>query len=242
MHNLKVWTFHPNSRNATFFMVLAIIFLVLQKSLQSGLPFMNLAFLKKVLVDEWVVLLFLLPALFATLKQRKSAPRFFIVFCGVVAFRSLESLFLDFNKLVLLVLFFHVVISYGFYQLLEWTYGRASFTPNFTCDGLFRPMGRAIEVQVKVDDAIVRGRLTNWDEDGAFLWLADKLPARARNVAVTVFWENHEFQAKGTIVSGTWDGTGIGIEWHTTTVETEDGWKNLMALFGDYGYDPSLLR
>jgi hypothetical protein len=242
MHNLKVWTFHPNSRNAIVFMVLAALFLVLQQSLQSGLPFMNAAFLKKVAADEWAVLIFFIPALISTLQQRRSSPKLFALYVSVVAFRSLEGLFLDFNKLVLLVLFFHIVISYGFYQLLTWTYSRAAFSPNFRSDNLYTPMGRVIESELAIDSQILNGRLTNWDEDGAFFWLEDSIPKNAQDLLVKVKWENHVFQAKGTIVSATWDGKGIGIEWADTSVKTEEGWNNLMALFSDYGYDPRLLR
>lgn len=242
MHNLKVWTFHPNSRNALVFMALAVLFLILQQSLQSGLPFLNGAFLKKVLIDEWSVLIFFIPALFATVLQHRMAPRFFALYSAFIAFRSLEGLFLDFNKLVLFVLFFHVVISYGFYQILTWTYSRASFTPNFTEDSLHPPMGRQIPVEVKLGETNAMGRLTNWDAEGAFIWLDEKLTARARIGDVRVTWEGHHFEAKGTIVSGTWDGRGVGIEWKNVPVEKEEGWSNLMALFNDYGYDPRLLR
>lgn len=242
MHNLKVWSFHPNSRNAIIFMGLSVLFLILQQSLQSGLPFMNGAFLKKVVSDEWPVLLFLAPALYTTAKQYRIAPNFFALFTASVVFRSLEGLFLDFNKLVLLVLFFHIMMSYGFYQLLNWTYSRASFSPNFRSDNLHIPMGRSIHAQVVLNDQILSGRLTNWDSDGAFVWLEGKLPTSATVVELLVSWEGHSFKAKGTIVSATWDGQGIGIEWEHTTVRTEEGWDNLMALFEDYGYEPQLLR
>lgn len=242
MRNLKVWTFHPTSRNAILFMLLSVLFLVLQQSLQSGLPFMNTAFLKKVLLDEWPVLVFIIPALYSTFKQHRRAPKYFALYAMVVAFHSLEGLFLDFNKLVLLVLFFHVVIAYGFYQLLTWTYARAAFTPNFKADTLHIPMGKMINVEIKSGENLIQGRLTNWDEDGAFIWLEQKCPLPSSHVTVSINWEGYIFEAKGTIVSGTWDERGIGIEWRHSIIEIETGWKNLMAVFSDYGYDPRLLR
>lgn len=242
MQNLKVWTFHPTSRNAVLFMLLSVVFIVLQQSLQSGLPFLNAIFLRKVMLDEWPIIVFILPALYSILRQHRSAPRYFALYAIVVAFHSLEGLFLDFNKLVLLVLFFHVVIAYGFYQLLTWTYARAPFTPNFTPDTLHTPMGKTIDVEVKSGEHLIKGRLTNWDEDGAFIWLEEKISKSIPRVSVSIVWEGHRFEAKGTIVSGTWDERGIGIEWRHSIVETENGWKNLMAVFSDYGYDPKLLR
>lgn len=242
MDNLKVRSFHPTSRNALLFMLLSLVFLVLQKSLQSGLPFLNLAFLKKVTADEWPVLVLGLPAAYTTFRQRRSAPRWFALFTALVTFRALEGLFLDFNKMVLVVLFCQVVISYAFYQLMVWTSTRASFAPNFSTDGLHLPMGRCIPVTVSTGTKESAGRLTNWDEDGAFIWLESPLPPAARVASVRVRWEGHDFHEKGSIVSGTWDETGIGIEWDKSSLENEESWATLMAIFADYGYEPKLLR
>ena len=242
MDNLKVWTFHPTSRNALGFIFLSVLFLVLQQSLQSGLPFLNVAFLKKVLTDQWLLIMISLPAVYTTLRQRKTAPRWFAIFTAFVAYRSLEGLFLDFNKLVLVVLFFHVVISYAFYQLMQLTYTRAAFSPNYAVDTLHTPMGMPIPVSLAHGNLTLTGRLTNWDDDGAFVWLESELDSTVKVVSIQVLWEGHVFQEKGAVVSGTWDGKGIGIEWEKTLPTEEDGWCNLMALFEDYGYEPKLLR
>jgi len=63
MQNLKVRTFHPTLRNVMIFVLLSLAFIVLQRSLQSGLPFMNRVFLWGGVRSEWPLILLALPVL-----------------------------------------------------------------------------------------------------------------------------------------------------------------------------------
>lgn len=242
MKLLKVRTFHPTMRNTLIFMVLSIVFLLLQQSLQVGVPFLNGTFLKNSGRQLLVVFLLAIPTASVIFKHSKWAPGAFAIFCAFIAFKSLEALFLDFNKLLLVVLFTHVAISYVFYQLLHLTLSRASFEPNFRSNELHSPLGERILAQVTWNNEILTGALCNWDESGAYFKLDVPGPKLARNVDVTVSWHDHEFRAKGTIVTETWDGRGIGIEWDNQSNTDEHSWHMLMTLFEEYGYEPHLLR
>lgn len=242
MQKLKVRTFHPTARNTIVFVVLSAALIVLQNSLQSGLPFLNFTFLTKMLKDEWLLWVLALPVVFATARHMPSCTQFFALFSGYVAFRSLEGLFLSFDKLVLIVLFFHVVFSYGFYQLLVWTFERAYFSPNYREDAQTSPMGVTVQASFQTENQIFSGRLTNWDDEGAFLFLDQPLAHGPYRGKVEVLWEGHVFEAKGSVVSETLDGKGIGIEWIKDNEPVRGTWSEFIALLGDYGLDPRLLR
>jgi hypothetical protein len=242
MQKLKVRTFHPTARNALAFVLLSAIFIVLQNSLQSGLPFLNATFLTKMLRDEWLLWLLALPVGFATFRHVPSSAHFFALFCGYVAFRSMEGLFLSFDKLVLMVLFFHVVFSYGFYQLLVWTFQRAYFSPNYRSDIQATPLGITLTCTLQADGRVHSARLTNWDDEGAFLFLDEPLSHSCQECSVDVLWEGHTFQAKGSVVSWTLDARGIGVEWMKNSELSQGTWTEFITLMGDYGLDPRLLR
>jgi len=242
MQNLKVWTFHPATKNTMIFMVLSIFFLILQKSLQSSLPFLNIVFLQKSMMDEWGILIISIPAFFMTYRHNHHARYFFAIFCSAIVFRSLEGLFLNFNKVLMVVLFIYVCMSYTFYQLLNWSFTRAVFSPNYLLDNLHAPMAYRIPVNVTSDGKIYDGHLTNWDQEGAFLFLNKPWDDRIREITVDIVIEGHGFGAKGSVVTATWDGKGIGVEWTKKSLPGKLSWSALVDLFEDMGWEPRLLR
>ena len=224
------------------FMVLSLFFLILQKSLQSSLPFLNIVFLQKSIIDEWGILIISITAFVMTYRQNHNARYFFGIFCAAVIFRSLEGLFLNFNKILMIVLFTYVCMTYTFYQLLNWSFTRAIFSPNYLIDNLHSPMALRIPVKVTNEDKIFEGYLTNWDQEGAFLFLDQVWDDRIRDVTVDIQLEGHDFGAKGSVVSATWDGKGIGVEWNKKSLPGKLSWSALVDLFEDLGWEPRLLR
>lgn len=242
MNNLKVWTFHPVARNALFFVLLSLFFIILQKSLHSNLPFMNRSFIEKVLQDEWPLLLCALPAVLMIFRHRSYSRYAFTIFCAAVMFRSLEGLFLDFNKVLMAVLFLYVCLAYTFYQLLKWTFSRAVFTPNYPHDILSEPMSHKIHATVTCGDLTKSCLLTNWDAEGAFIYLYEEWPTKVKTAELIVKIGEISFVAKGSVVAVTLDNRGIGVEWSKTSSNQGLPWRSLVALFDDLGWSPQLLR
>ncbi len=242
MQNLKVWTFHSTARNTLFFIVLSFLFLVLQRSLQSSLPFLNTVFFKKTVFDEWFIWIGSLPACWLVFRHQSSSRTAFALFCGLVVFRSLEGLFLNFNKVLMIVLFMYVCMAYAFYQLLTWTFSRAIFSPNFREDDLHAPMAHRIPLVLKVGEGTVRGYLTNWDSEGAFIYLEEPWSDAAKKAQLELVIEGECFGAKGSVVTVTMDGKGIGLEWDKEPILEKRSWSSLVELFNDLGWTPHLLR
>jgi hypothetical protein len=242
MNNLKVWTFHPVARNALLFVLLSFFFIVLQKSLHSNLPFMNRSFLEKVFFDEWPLLVIALPAVLMIFRHQGYSRYAFTFFCAAVMFRSLEGLFLDFNKILMVVLFIYVCLAYTFYQLLKWTFSRAVFTPNYPQDILTEPMSHKIHAVLVCGDISKPCLLTNWDSEGAFIYLHEEWPAKVKSAELSIKIGEHSFAAKGSVVAVTWDNRGIGVEWNNTHSNQGLPWKSLVTLFDDLGWSPQLLR
>lgn len=242
MQNLKVWTFHPTARNTLVFIVLSLLFLILQRSLQSSLPFMNVVFLRKTLIEEWPILVGALPALWLVFRHRASARYAFVFFCVLVVFRSLEGLFLNFNKVLTIVLFIHVCMAYAFYQLQSWTFNCAVFSPNFRSDNLRAPMAHRIPLVLVADGASYRGYLTNWDSEGAFVYLESAWSDSSKKASMELVIEGEKFGAKGSVVTVTLDRRGIGLEWDKTPLAEKRSWGSLIELFDNLGWSPHLLR
>lgn len=242
MQNLKVWSFSPVARNAISFMVLSVFFVVLQKSLHASVPYLNLTFLKKALLDEWLVVALLVPAVFHVARHDGRSRYLFGLFCCAVVVRSLEGLFLNFNKVLMVVLFLYICIAYTFSQLISYAFSRASYSPNYAPDILGEPMAKKIPVVVAKGGVEHAGHLTNWDTSGVFVYLAPAWTAGPGPVDFSVELEGHRFQAKGAVVCATLDGRGIGIELTEDQVSEPLTWTSMVDLLADFGWEPSLLR
>jgi hypothetical protein len=242
MNNLKVWTFHIATRNTLIFIIFSILLVILQKSLQSNLPFLNTVFLKRALLDEWYIVLSALPAMWLLIRHKINAKYAFGFFCILVTFRSLESLILNFNKISMMILFIYVCLAYSFFQLLSWTFSRSMFSSNYLVDELHDPMSLKIPIELKIADQSYQGHLTNWDSQGVFVYLDRPWVSKRRNVVAEVLLQGHRFGAKGTVVTATLDRRGIGLEWKNTKLPELQPWESLMELFDDFGWIPQLLR
>ena len=240
--NLKVTSFHPGAKNALLFVLLSLFFVVLQRSLQSSLPFMNWVFLQTTLLAEWPLLFLALPTSLMLLKHRHYARYALAIFCGWVIFRSLEGLFLNFNKVLMVMLFIYVCMSYTFYQLLSWIFSRAIFSPNFTRQDLRPPMAHRINVQISLRGQNYAGYLTNWDPEGAFIYLAEPWTRELGELELSVLLEGKEFAAVGRLATMTWDARGIGVEWNKAVIPGKLPWNSLVELFQELGWQPELLR
>jgi hypothetical protein len=142
----------------------------------------------------------------------------------------------------MIVLFLYVCMTYTFYQLLSWSFSRAVFSPNYRLDNLSAPMAVRIAVTVGSNEKTFQGYLTNWDQEGAFLYLEEPWDDRIREVSLDILIEGHLFGAKGSVVCAAWDGKGIGVEWNKKPVADKLSWSALIDLFEDMGWEPRLLR
>ncbi|MBY0517768.1 MAG: hypothetical protein K2P81_12735 [Bacteriovoracaceae bacterium] len=198
--------------------------------------------MKKALLDEWLVALLSIPAFVSIYLHRYYSKYFFAFFAFVITFKSLEGLFIDFNKVLMVVLFLYVCMSYAFYQLLGWKFSRAVFTPNFSAQILGSPMALRTMVELKSSEGNWTGYLTNWDAEGAFIYLDKPWPKANRKADLSLTIDGHLFEAKGTVIAATWDEMGIGVEWNQDIKTEALSWNSLIELFNDLGWEPTLLR
>ncbi len=241
MKNLKVWLFHPTVRNTLVFVFLSLLFVVVQRSLHAGLPFVNATFLEASLREEWVLVAAAIPLVLSLVRHHRSLVVLFPLFVALVTYRSLEGIFLNFNKVLLVVLFVYVCIAYMLHQLMSASVRRASFTPNYAPSVLGHPIGVRLPVTLTASGEQRVGYLTNWDHEGAFVWLEDAWHA-GRGVTLAVSAFGVAFQAKGTVVATAWDNRGIGVELERVRSFDGQGWDALIELLDDRGFQPALLR
>lgn len=151
-------------------------------------------------------------------------------------------LFFDFNKLIFLSSFIFFIFSYFYYLQIKSIRKKAFYNPNIGPESLdLRPL---FEVKVKVQETgqteWFRGIFTNWDKEGAFILLEDKVNLKKRFLNCTIFFNNHEFVSLGKVYSR-YPNIGLGIAFKSKK-GTFKNWNQLYQVLSDYGHSMSNLK
>ncbi len=154
----------------------------------------------------------------------------------------IEGLFIEFNKIIVIAMFFYIVISYFLYQLLSYYLKLASINPNFSRSDLFEPLLRKIPCEVVVEGKSYQGHLTNWDDEGCFIKL-NEAKDFSNKVTVKISFRDRDFTQEGEVVAATPDSSGVGIKFESSAKEMNVfNWSEFMEIVHELGFQPERLR
>src|SRR5690606_29950530 len=115
-------------------------FLYIQHAYRHHLSPFSLVYLKKSLEMFWYVAITLLFSGIVIWRHHRYSVLFYRLSIFLVSFKVLEGLFIEFNKIIVIAMFFYLTISYFLYQLLNHYLNLASINPNYSKDDLFGPL------------------------------------------------------------------------------------------------------
>lgn len=242
MEQLKVKKNDIIITNVVVYLVLAFFFLYLQHAYRHHLSPFSTVYLRKGLELFWYVAVTLAISGALIWKHHRLSIRAFQLSVFLVGFKVLEGLFIEFNKVIVIALFFFAVISYFLYQLLKHYLSLASINPNFSTYDLFKPLLRDIPCKVKVNEEEFSGILSNWDAEGCFIKL-DHGKSLPKNVHVVIYFQGREFHQDGEVVALTLDSSGVGIKFGNTIKDINVfNWTEFMEIVQELGFQPERLR
>ena len=242
MEQLKVKKKDTIITNVVFYLGLAFFFLYIQHAYRHHLSPFSLVYLKKGLELFWYVALTLIISSFMIWRQHRYSVFFYRISVFLVGFKVMEGLFIEFNKIIVIAMFFYIVISYFLYQLLSYYLKLASINPNFSRSDLFEPLLRKIPCQVMIEDKSSEGHLTNWDDEGCFIKLNEPKDFSSK-VIVRISFRNRDFTQEGEVVAATPDLSGVGIKFESSAKELNVfNWSEFMEIVHELGFQPERLR
>jgi hypothetical protein len=242
MEQLKVKKKDTIILNVIIYLFLSFFFLYIQHAYRHHLSPFSLVYMRKGLELFWYVAVTLIISGYMIWKHHKYSIAMYRLSVFLVGFKVIEGLFIEFNKIIVIAMFFYVTISYFLYQLLNYYLSLASINRNYSEDDLFDPLLKKIECKVVTDDYEIDGHLSNWDNEGCFIKLneAKTLP---QNVKVKVFFRDREFLQNGEVVASTLDLTGVGIKFEGTVKDLSVfNWTEFMQIVHELGFQPERLR
>lgn len=242
MEQLKVKKKDSVVINTIIYLLLSFLFLYLQYAYRHQLSPVSVVYLRKSVELFWYIAVAMMLAAFFIWRLRPLAIPLYAICISLVTFKVVEGLFIEFNKIIVIALFFYTIISYFLYQLLKQYMEVASINPNYRQADLFPPLLRIIPSELSFQDHTLSGILTNWDEDGCFIKLEKgmSLPAKLN---VLIKFQGKVFTQEGEVVAQTLDLTGVGIRFQETAKDLRVfNWAEFSELIHELGFKPERLR
>jgi hypothetical protein len=229
--------------NLIFFLILSFLFLYLQYAYRYHLSPFSLAYFKKSIELFWYALA---PIFLTSLLAWKHNPwsKIWFSFCvSIVSYKVVEGLFIEFNKIIVVALFFYIVIAYFIYQLYSYYLSLANLNPNYSSKDLFDPLLKKIFCEISNSDEVLKGHLTNWDEEGCFIILEKPLSDKARNLKLTIHFKGRSFEQDGEVVAQSTDFLGVGIKFNKVPKGLNVfNYAEFTELVHELGFKPERLR
>ena len=243
MEQLKVRKKDVLVLNVIIYLFLSFVFLYLQYAYRHHLSPFSLIYLKKSIELFWYVIApILLSSWFIWFHHKKSV--YFFNFCILlVSFKVIEGVFIEFNKIIVLALFFYLVISYFLYQLLKEYGGLAHLNSNYSDQDLFDPVLKKIPCSFEAESGTFTAYLTNWDDEGCFIHITNGLSALPPKGKLFVHFKDRIFEQEGEVVAHSRDLKGLGIKFQESIKSLNSfNWSEFTELVEELGFKPERLR
>jgi hypothetical protein len=242
MEQLKVRKKDTIIRNSIFYLMLSFLFLYLQYAYRHQLSPFSMTYMRKSIELFWYAAVPLIVTGFMIWFHHRYSMWAYRL-CGyLITYKVIEGLFIEFNKIIVVALFFYTVISYFIYQLLIQYFTLARINPNYLDSDLFGPLLRKIPCQLNWGDKSFSGFLTNWDETGCFIYLDEAIKPPG-NVVLAVDFHGRKFQQNGEVVAHSVDFHGVGVKLEQTGKDLKTfNWSEFIELIQELGFQPKRLR
>ena len=190
--------------------------------------------------NKWAILLLAITGV-TIYKLKKISSLLYPLAVIFVTSICISLLLVNFNKILLFLTFIYIFVAYFYYQFLQVELAEAYNNPNYYKNRLFDPMLYQIKCTLKFvssnsNEELISGYLTNWNENGCFIILDEKIK-RAGKVEVSLVMDGKEFLNTGVVVSRIHKNDGIGIKFY------EEGnsiynWDNFYKIIENKGLVP----
>lgn len=226
--------------NIIGYTILAFFFLYAERALSLEKTALDMSFFKSFITSNKILLSSFIISILSLYTLRKFSFTLVLSLLVYVGAVFIYDLFQQFDKLILLMLFFYILFSYYFLLELYTELSRAYLNPKFSENELFDPMLYKINASIVVDSKVVgSGYLTNWDEVSCFLHTSDNLSEFEGTIKVE--FDGCEFLQDAKIASKG-NNTGIGLKFVRNENDTILNWNEFIKIITDQGFQVEYMK
>lgn len=246
MEKIKVIKSHPVYINLLLFSFMGILLVALQLSLQSNTSLFTKSFILNLLVNKSAISLTFLTLLIAQFFNKKYVHLLFRFHVTVVTFSVFQSLVLDFNKVILILMCGFITIAYIFDQLIKSVTKMACYHSPFDFDSLWDPSISCPKIVLQQGEKNISGVCINWDDGGVLVKILDANVMESVNyrhvLEVSYVEQGQTIQVEGQIVSFSHNYRILGIIIIKQSKKNPISWSELLEIWSDRGLDPEWVR
>lgn len=232
--NTLVW-------NLVLFIIFSFALVHVATAITSDQSAFNHALVQDTVINHvWGVILLALTGLMIFRLNKFSVFLFPSAIIFVIGICS-SMLIMNFNKILLILMFIYIIVAYFYYQFLKVELGESYNNPNYSKNRLFDPMLYKVTCKITSlrpsnNEFIVTGHLTNWNENGCFVMLDQNLKLRGK-VELTLELDGKEFSNVGLVVASINNNEGIGIKFYDESNSIYN-WYNFHKIIEEKGLLP----
>tara|TARA_Y100000296_G_scaffold78741_1_gene101891 strand:- start:145 stop:648 length:504 start_codon:yes stop_codon:yes gene_type:complete len=161
-------------------------------------------------------------------------PLLYVVFCLSVLYHSFSVFLIDFDKLILILNFTYIVLSYNFYLFLKLELKEPYYNPRYPANIIPIYESKLLPIKIKRAGVEFDAYLTNWGLNGFFCKVDSDSKIRGR-VEVEALLQGHSFYLEGNVVTSRPGGVGVRV---TKSPIPDMGWNDFYNIVSELGYGP----
>lgn len=233
--NLKIIKRSAIIWNVSLHIIMSIAFVFLQKAILEENSIFNIEFVISIIVPVSPLIITGIISVYYILKLKNISRYVYFLFVVSIASYITYSLITEFSKLVLIVLFIYILISYYLFFILSSELDQSYNNPGFSSRDLFDPMLFKININLlnTKNNHSVTGLLTNWNEDGCFVKLDSELK-KGSHLELEVIYKENIFKEKVVIVTMLKNKKGVGLKFKDKS-SGNSSWSDLYKIISDMG-------
>ena len=202
---------------------------------------LDLTLLKEFIEENLGILIFMGFTSLSIWRMKKYSRVLFILFSSYISLIMAAMLIDYFDKLIVLMLFVYILLSFYYQLLLKVELSRAFINPLFSSKELFDPMLYKIRCEIFANgEKRGEGYLTNWDEVGCFALL--DLPTKVDgDFEVVVLHKQHKFTQSAKLASISYN-RGVGIRFICDDSKSLFNWVEFYKIINDLGFSVEYMK
>ncbi len=222
--------------NMALFCLLQVIFLHVVTEVHQGQSALNLQSIRGFLLQMIPLLGLTVATIYSVLQLKKVSLVFFPIHSLLIAWFSAQIFQTGLDKIVLILLFAYIVLSYVMFMMWKLELGEAAFRPGYGKRSLYRFLEYDIQIELSSGgQSLAEGKLSNWDEFSFFVHLGEGKPHRmSRFVDVNIQLRENSFQTKAKLVSHGPHGVGLRVVEESSLASRD--WKSFYDIIQSRGY------
>lgn len=220
-------------RNAIFLVLLSSYFLFILKSLESGTSALRpVLFLEFAIANKFFIGLSIITVLLQYFGNTLSKI-FYWVTAGYVLANGLVIFAATFDKPILILTSFYLVLTYFTFLLWNRELKEAAYQPNYFENSIYKKSHHQLPTVLNSPSGRWEGYLTNWDEEGCFFY-SDEGVKGSGTVELNMEYEDIAFKCNGKII--TRYGKGVGIKVLRSAQNDQPGWNDFYDIISSRGF------